>query len=88
MTNSERIAELKEKIEHEYQEEYKYVRLFRPLIKDVEDLSKSFFSRIFNKGEIDRLNEKMQGYADMANYHQRRKCDYQDELRELERALR
>lgn len=81
-----RIAELKRMIEQEHSEEYRYVEMFRPLVKEVDELSKSFLGSILNSGRIKRLNKEMQGYADIANEHQRRKNKLREELRELERS--
>ena len=86
MNKQEKIEDLKRKIDYEYTEEYRNVKLFRPLIKEVDDLSKTWISSILNSSMIKRLNREMQEYADIANYHQRKKIEYMDELRELEKA--
>lgn len=85
-SKEKRIAELERMIEHEYSEEYRYVEMFRPLIKEVDELSKSFIGTILNSGRIKRLNKEMQGYADMANDHQRRKNKLKEELSKLEKS--
>jgi hypothetical protein len=82
----EKIAELKNKIDFEHSEEYKNVELFRPLIKEVDKLSKSFISTLINKSQIKRLNDRMQEFADIANHHQRRKNEFRKELYELEKS--
>ncbi|GHE69524.1 MULTISPECIES: hypothetical protein [Roseivirga] len=83
-----RIEELKKQIEYEHQEEYRYVEKFRPLVQEVDRLSKSFLGILLNRATIKRLNKEMQSYADVANDHQRRKNQLRKELNELESAIR
>ncbi len=79
-----RIQQLEKQIEFEKAEEERHADMYRPLIKEVDQLTKSIFSSLINRSRVRELNKRMQHYADIANKHQDKAAELRRELYNLE----